>query len=81
LMELMLWWRGAGITPPTNSHIEHTTQRCSYKLNGISAKEITVIDGSSHFVIKSSVSYLISRGREKLMPFLWHDVPFSHSIP
>jgi hypothetical protein len=61
----MLRWRGAGITPQISSHIEHTTRRCFYKLDGMLLSEIAVVDGSSHRVIKSSVSKLKSRGRKK----------------
>lgn len=39
-----------------------------------------IVDGSSHCVIKSSVSNLTSRGREKKTPLLGH-VSFSQSIP
>jgi hypothetical protein len=79
---MLLWWRGAGITPQISYHLEYTIWRCSCELDGMLASErIEVVDGSSHCVIKSSVSNLESRGRKKMLPFLGHDASsLSHSI-
>ena len=71
---------GAGTDPQIISHIEGTFRHCSYQQVGISASKVIVIDGSSHSVIKSSVSNLKLRGREKMMPLLGHDASFSQSI-
>lgn len=73
----MFWWRDAGIAPQVSIYTVHTTGRCSNKLEAILAKEKVVINGSSHCVIKSSVSILKSRGREEKTPFRW----LSQSIP
>lgn len=60
--------------------IQYTFWRyCSHELEGMVIREI-VVDGSSHCVIKSPVSNLLSRGREKIMPLLGH-VSSSQSIP
>jgi hypothetical protein len=69
----MLRWRGAGITPLISSHIEYTIGRCFYRLDGMLASGMIVVDGSSHRVIKSSVSKLDSKGRKKMLPFLGRD--------
>lgn len=76
----MLWWNSAGIVPQISDNIEYTIWRySSHELEGMVISGI-IVDGSSHFVIKSSVSNLLSRGREKIMPLLGH-VSFSQSIP
>jgi hypothetical protein len=77
----MLWWRGIGMTPQIGFHVEHTIWRCSWELDGMMANEmVEVVDGSSHRVIKSSVSNLESRDRKKMLPFLRHGASLSHSI-
>jgi hypothetical protein len=78
---MLLWWRGAGITPQIGSHLGYTDRCCSCELDGMLASEMEVVDGSSHRVIKSSVSSLESRGRKKILPFSRHVVSsLSHSI-
>lgn len=73
----MLWWRYAGITLQMTFHTGYTIWRRSYGLDGTLVKEKVVIDGSSHCVIKSSVSNLKSRGRRQKTSFLL----LSQSIP
>jgi hypothetical protein len=77
---MLLWWRGAGITPQIGYHLEYTIWRCSCELDNMLANEIEVVDGFSHRVIKSSVSNLELRGRKKMLPFLGHDATLGHSI-
>jgi hypothetical protein len=73
---MLLWWRGAGITPRSGYHVGHTIGRCCFELDGM----LEVFDGSSHRVIKSSVSILEVRGRKKMLPFLGLDASLDHSI-